>query len=506
MRKHFISIFFVLCFTASGSYAGEEILMHYVSIKADSITKADLLDTLSARYNIHFSYNPELLKANKRVSINIENMPLYYVLNGLIPDEIMAIRSVNTQVIFYPTQKQPPESKTNKYITISGKIVEEERELPVPYCNITIVGKALGTMSNNNGRFSVLIPDSLVNDTLAFSCMGYQIEYLPMAQAQLATVTVYLKPRTYNLKTIDIVRYEPEKIFAGFDKNFDDNYESEYTLFSAFYRELTTENDKYTNISEAVLKIMKAPYKSDFRDDLVKFIKGRKGTGISPVSDIRFTLMGGPYYITKLDVVKNNESFMKAENRHLYNYKYESTMLVNNRKTAVVSFSPVYSLRDILFEGTLYFDVETWGISRVEFNYTRQGLREARHTLIQKKPQHVRVIPEKLEYVVQYKYLDGKWYLQSARSFFDIQINNRETREKTKFKSTSEILTTGIEKGNYEKISRHEIFRRHEIFTDKISTYDPSFWDKYNVVEPEEDLTNALKNFNEQNLVVTYTY
>lgn len=501
-----IIFFFVLVIGTSVALADEDILMQTISIKADSIKKADLLDSLGVKYNLHFSYNPQALEAQKHISIIAENLLLIEVLYRLIPDNSLAIRTVDNQVIFYPTRELPDTTASIKKIRIAGQITGQNGIQPIPYCHITLVGKALGTISNTQGKFSVLIPDSLANDTLAFSCLGYDTKYLPIAQTDSLPLNIKLQTHIFKLQTINITRYNPEDILRNYDQNYKRNYETEYTLFEAFYREITIENNHYTNISEAVLNILKAPYHNEFRNDLVKFVKGRKGTETSPIGDIRLTLMGGPFYITKLDVVKNKESFLDAENRKFYTYKFDRTTLMNNRKTAVVEFSPIYTLRNILFEGTLYFDIETWGIARVEFRYTRQGLREARQTLIYKKPRHVKVDPDKLEYAVQYKYIDSKWYLQSARSFFDIKINNRETREKTNFSSTSEILTTSIEKGSFEKFARHDIFRPNEIFTERISTYDPTFWGNYNVITPEDELTNALKNFEEKNLVVTYSH
>nr|MDA3817784.1 hypothetical protein [Prolixibacteraceae bacterium] len=102
------------------------------------------------------------------------------------------------------------------------------------------------------------------------------------------------------------------------------------------------------------------------------------------------------------------------------------------------------------------------------------------------------------------KQVNGKWYFRSARSMFEIRIKDRKKRERKDFLSTSEIIITQIEKGNIEHFNRKETFRSNEIFTEKIKQYDQSFWENYNVIEPEEDLVKALRNFDNNDLVVRY--
>jgi hypothetical protein len=444
------------------------------------------------------------LEADKQVKIKMKGMPLFSLLRELIDPEILDFKALNNQIIFYPLQIEKKIEKPKSAIIIRGLVTDERQNEAVPYCNIAIVGKALGTMTNLDGKFTIKIPPEFKNDTLGFSALGYETSYFPLDDLnEMGYIKIVLKSKTYHLKAIDIIQYNPEDLLHKVHQNIKENYENKYTLFTTYYRELTKENEIYTDISEAVLEVMKAPYSSEIKEDHVKFLKGRKGNEVKPFNDIRFKLKGGPYYITKLDVVKNNESFINPDFIHLYSYKFEHIELINNRETAVIHFEPINNLRDILYEGFLYIDVENWAISRVEFQYTRQGLKEARHTLIEKEPKYYKAIPTELIYTIQYKEVDSKWYLQSVHCSLKIKINNKEKKQKTKFHSISEIITTNIEKGDLQQFSRKEIFRSNEIITDKITGYDKLFWGNYNVIQPEEELIKALNNFDNQNLIIT---
>ncbi len=58
-------------------------------------------------------------------------------------------------------------------VTIEGKVLEQISAKPIPYANIGILKSNVGTISNENGSFSLVIPQNKINDTLLFSALGF---------------------------------------------------------------------------------------------------------------------------------------------------------------------------------------------------------------------------------------------------------------------------------------------------------------------------------------------
>lgn len=58
--------------------------------------------------------------------------------------------------------------------TISGILINAADKQTIPYVNIGIVGKGIGTVSDINGKFAIMLHDSLLDQTLKFSCIGYK--------------------------------------------------------------------------------------------------------------------------------------------------------------------------------------------------------------------------------------------------------------------------------------------------------------------------------------------
>jgi hypothetical protein len=503
-RNLIISLLLLLTIALHGQQSIDP-LSSEIMLQTDSISKAELLDTIGHLLNVHFSYNPELLGAHEKVKLPPEKLNLLTILQQITNPELLAFHVLDNQIIFYPLKKEeevkPQVPKT--FFSIWGRVTDLKENEAIPFCNIAVMGTGIGTISNNDGYFQIKIPSAYVSDTLRISCLGYAPVNFKMATATDTSIYIALERTVFHLKTVEIVHYQPAILLQNFFDNLDKNYENHYTLLTTFYREMVLENDAYTDVSEAVLHVLKAPYSNEIREDLVKFVKGRKSSDVRPFEDIKFRLKGGPYYITKLDVVKNAESFINRDFINLFLYEFEHKTLLNGRETAIISFTPVYNLRDMLYEGLLYFDIETGALARVEFNYTKQGIKEARRLMIEKEPRDCKAVPTDLSYVVDYNFIDGKWYLLSAHSSIQIKIVNKEKKQKTAFRSTSEILITNIEKGDLQHFSRKDIFRPNEFFTEKITSYDEEFWENYNVIEPEESMENAIKDFDEHNLIIT---
>ncbi|QKG58113.1 carboxypeptidase-like regulatory domain-containing protein [Hymenobacter sp. BRD128] len=93
---------------------------------------------------------------------------------------------------------------------ISGRVTDARTGQPLPFVNIGVVGKALGTVSNEQGQYGLAFQEKLAADTVRVSYLGYQPRLLTLRQLQeqpnlalspaavaLAEVRVQGKSRTW---------------------------------------------------------------------------------------------------------------------------------------------------------------------------------------------------------------------------------------------------------------------------------------------------------------------
>jgi hypothetical protein len=100
-------------------------------------------------------------------------------------------------------------------VTVRGKLLSQPDNKPVPFANIGIINKNVGTISNEDGTFSIRIPDELKNDTLIFSALGYEKRILPVADLSPSKEHVlYLIEKAIELQAVTVTgRKEKAKTF-----------------------------------------------------------------------------------------------------------------------------------------------------------------------------------------------------------------------------------------------------------------------------------------------------
>jgi hypothetical protein len=74
----------------------------------------------------------------------------------------------------------PAVSSSGKATTIAVRVLDAEDKTPLPYVNVGIPGKNLGTVTQEDGTFMLDIDSLLVNDSLAISTAGYKMQRISL--------------------------------------------------------------------------------------------------------------------------------------------------------------------------------------------------------------------------------------------------------------------------------------------------------------------------------------
>ena len=90
--------------------------------------------------------------------------------------------------------------------TISGKIIDANDKHELPYINVGIVGKGIGTVSDMDGKFTIQLPDSVSSQTIKFSCIGYKSQsYIVKDLIKILNKNsnlILLEPNTFTLSQV----------------------------------------------------------------------------------------------------------------------------------------------------------------------------------------------------------------------------------------------------------------------------------------------------------------
>lgn len=90
------------------------------------------------------------------------------------------MKKKNLQVVFLIILSWPCVAQT----AVRGKVLNAGTRQPIPYANIGIPNANVGTMSNQDGTFSIRIPDKFDSDSLVFSAIGFGKRKIPVGYFQ----------------------------------------------------------------------------------------------------------------------------------------------------------------------------------------------------------------------------------------------------------------------------------------------------------------------------------
>lgn len=387
-------------------------------------------------------------------------------------------------------------SDQQNYLTIKGKIVDSETNLPLVFATVAVSDANVAIVTNIDGEFTLKIGEALTSRNLEFSFLGYKSKVVPISSMRDNGYKniISMDPAPIPIKEIIVRPVDPEDIVAKAIARIGKNYESEPNQMTAFYRETIRKNRTYVSIGEAVVEIFKAPYNNDARFDATKIYKGRKSTDVEKMDTVLFKLQGGPASTLELDIAKNTEAILTTEAMKYYNYSLSSVIEINGQPHYVIGFIQKPSVDIPLFMGDLYINMDTYGITEAEFGFNLSNKDAATSIFIRKKPLGMEVTPEVATYRVKYREQDGKLYFEYSRAEVKFKVNWKRKLFNTFYTTMAEIAVTDRTNQEVVKFAGKDKIRPTDIFSDKVSAFaDPEFWGDYNVIEPDQSIESAIR-------------
>lgn len=480
--------------------AQTSILEKKYSLTFPNISIESAIDTLRKVIDYGISYNPEILPQHKTVNLSFKAEPLKGVLDSLLLPLQLSYKLVNKNIIIIRpalTKIIPTTTAdTLKYIQLNGRVYNKKTKEPIPFVNIYIKNKNIGTISNDNGNFIFKIPLDNANDSVFFSSIGYitmasKINELQTNQNMILLDEIFVKIKEVTVNYIDgktILNRAIDKIPV--------NYSNIPMMLNAFYRETIKQNKDYIALSEAILHIFKTSYRSYGGDQVVMF-KGRKSPFVKQMDTLNFKFQGGIATCLLLDMAKNPSNFLSGEFAEFYDYKLDDIINIEERTTYVIAFDQKNNVQYPLYKGKIYIDKETMAIARADFMLSPKGLEYASSLLVRKSPKGVKVKPVSSNYVVNYCRHHNVWYLNYIREEVKFKVHKRFNFSATLFHLTAEMVITRTDSINVQHFKASETVKPKDIFIEKIGKYDENYWGDFNFIPPDESLEEALNKIKE---------
>lgn len=197
--------------------AAQEVLEQKISLSLDEQRIKAVLTIIEKAADVKFTYSPQLIPANRKVTLMARNEPLAIVLNSLLRPlgvsyEVLGRSIVLSRRTTGQHQSTVAEPSDELALTnllpleqaITGTVTDDKGE-GLPGVSVLLKGTQRGTTTDPAGKYRLGIPDGSSGAILVFSYVGFLSEEVAVGNQSVINVT--LKPDTKSLNEVVVVGY-----------------------------------------------------------------------------------------------------------------------------------------------------------------------------------------------------------------------------------------------------------------------------------------------------------
>ncbi len=385
------------------------------------------------------------------------------------------------------------QNEQNEFVEYRGEVVNERNGRAISSAYLALNNSNISTITNTDGEFSLKVPKDLTEATVTISVLGYQNKTLPLSYFKPQGTEISLAETIEELTEVNIYKAtDAAALVREMLSKKDDNYLSDQSLMTSFYRETIKKGWSNVSLSEAVVKIYKSPYNTNKRD-LVSIYKARKSTDYEKLDTVALKLRGGPFNTLYLDMMKYTEYVLRPNMLNNYEFSFDEPTKIKDRYMYVVNFTEI-DKSDPWYYGKLFIDAETSTLVKADYSLNVDDRDKAAQMFVKKKPGGSKVYPVELHYQVDYAQNGDKWHYAYGKAQMDYVVNWKKKIFNSKYKINSEMVVTDWQKYTDEEWKKKtELINPNIVMVDDVSGfYDSEFWGSNNIIEPEKSIQNAI--------------
>ncbi|MFD1140906.1 TonB-dependent receptor [Larkinella insperata] len=193
----------------------QEILSKRISITVNEMGIDKVLEKIEGQTKIRFIYSAEVIRADRKVTLDSQNQRLDAVLETLLSPLGIEYKVSRKSILLLKAAERKTSLKTepieavvprdvNREIT--GKVLDEKGQ-PIPGASVIVKGTTLGTSTNAEGEYILSLPDD--KNAIIFSFVGYVPQEVLVGT--MTNLVVSLKVDEKALEEVVVVGFGQQK-------------------------------------------------------------------------------------------------------------------------------------------------------------------------------------------------------------------------------------------------------------------------------------------------------
>lgn len=457
-----------------------------------------LFDIITQKTGLQFVYDSNIISNEKKTTLKKGNYTIRQAVCLIARNNNLDVRILGNHILItlpeksHSRQLQTPTKEHEKQFTITGTLVDKSTRKALEAGSVRVEGSSIGSVTNSNGEFRLVLPDSLRSSYVVFSHLGYATQVLEAGSLTGAPYTIGLQERIVPLQEVVLRLANPLHLLNKMRENKKSNYAHFPVCTTTFYREGIEYDKRFVKLNEGVFKVYK-PSSLTLQPDRVELLKMRNIISTNAKDSIMAKIKAGIDACLLLDIVKNVPDFLEM-NANEYEFISTGITSIDDRMVNVVYFKQKAEVDQPCYCGELYIDSENYALIGAQFEINPKYIKETTNTFVERKSKGMKVTPQKISYSLAYKRWNGRYYINYVRGDLHFKLKN----DKRWFGSSHlhtwfEMATCKIDTVQVNRLRKKEVLPRRTIFEEVHFPYDESFWENFNIIPLENRLSESIE-------------
>ncbi|MBC7400336.1 MAG: carboxypeptidase-like regulatory domain-containing protein [Mucilaginibacter sp.] len=380
-------------------------------------------------------------------------------------------------------------------LSISGKITNAASGRPVRQASVSINKKGVGTATNGQGLFALIIPAGNVKDSLKISCVGYTTKYIAIATIKKGEeLNVVLTKSTTELGEVTIAYYDADNIIQKAITRIPENYINYRHILRGFYRMYTSTDSIPLQLSETVFDVYNFGY-GDTHADLFRLVKARNEKNDHDFNTLEIGQR--PNSIFEQDIINHLHAcdFLNEEGLKKHQFTVNGVVDFKGYQAYEIEFKEKYGAVEGTYRGKLYIDTKTYAFIYFDFGLSPKALSEVvPGTFIYRSLMRTGATEVGLQFdhtQVSYQEVGNKWVLSGVEGDDSLSVKNPQLKYDYKAQVKYNYQITAVDPTQQEsfiaKIGRNDNINAYK------SNGDEKFWKDYNIILSDYDVEEVFK-------------
>jgi hypothetical protein len=471
-------------------------------------TVYQLLKDISEQSGYLFIYDNSVVDNDKKMKIHKGDYPLREAIYLVTGNPLLEIRLVGNHILLKTPGKiretetagtdAPAPEANDSHFTVRGRLLDQQNDEPILYASVSIINTTTGTVTNRNGEFQLIIPDSLRSSSVRFSHIGYESHEIESGLLAGQDISFRLEPTTFALQEVEVRAVNAKQLINEMLQRKEVNYPLEPAYLTAFYREGIEHRKQNIDLTEAVLQLYKTGYGSNPGNDQVKLIKKRRIVNHLENDTIFPKMKSGINSCLILDVMKELPDFMDPADDSYFAF-YKDMTSIDNRSVYIITFVQNQYIKEPLYTGDLYIEADSKALAEARFEVNPRLIDKATNLFIDRKTAGLKLSLLEAKYIVSYKPDDdGRYHINHVRGDITFKVKKKGRLFSSTLHFWFEMVTCKTDTENVKPFPRNERLSPTKIFAEAKHGYDKNFWAHFNIILPEDKLKEMIiHNLNE---------